>query len=423
MTRAPAEALTRAAHLRDEINYHNYRYYVLDSPVISDAQYDLLLRELKELESAYPELLSPDSPTRRVGAQPSTAFGAVRHKVPMTSIDNAFDEQEVRDWDRRCREGLECERPRYTAEPKFDGASVSLRYEDGVLVQAGTRGNGTKGENITANVRTIRTVPLRLRGSGWPKLVEVRGEVVIPKRGFERLNAEQLWRGDKAFANPRNAAAGSLRQLDPKITAGRPLAFMPWGLGETSEPVARRYSEIVAQLEDWGFLVVSEYFRVADGVDECLLFYRDMLEQRDSLPFEIDGVVYKVDELRARDQLGFTARAPRWAVAHKLPAQEETTIVEDILASIGRTGVITPVAKLKPVPVGGVTVARATLHNEDELHRKDVRVGDTVIVRRAGDVIPEVVGVIQEKRPADTAIWHMPARCPVCGSEVHREEG
>jgi DNA ligase (NAD+) len=417
-----ATAAKRAAQLRAEINHHNYRYYVLDSPVISDAQYDKLLRELQDIESAHPEVVTPDSPTQRVGARPSAAFGAVRHRVPMTSMDNAFDEDEARDWDRRCREGLERDRVSYTAEPKFDGTSVSLRYEDGVLVEAGTRGDGTTGEDITANVRTIRTVPLHLQGKGWPKVIEVRGEVVIPKKDFERLNAEQLKRGEKVFANPRNAAAGSLRQLDPKITASRPLAFFPWGLGELSEPVGKRYSDVVKDLKDWGFRV-SEYFRVAHGIDECLAFYQDMLARRDKLPFEIDGVVYKVDDLAARDDLGFTARAPRWAVAHKLPAQEETTVVEDILASVGRTGVITPVAVLRGVPVGGVTVTHATLHNEDELHRKDVRVGDTVIVRRAGDVIPEVVGVIKDKRPKGTRVWRMPKNCPVCGSEVHREEG
>jgi DNA ligase (NAD+) len=412
----------RAEELRQDINYHNYRYYVLDQPVVSDAQYDKLLRELQEIEGAHPELITPDSPTQRVGAKPSEAFGEVRHKVPMTSMDNAFDDDEVREWDRRCRQGLEREKVAYTAEPKFDGTSVSLRYEQGVLVQAGTRGDGTTGEDITVNIRTIKTVPLHLQGKGWPEVLEVRGEVVIPKRDFERLNAEQLKRGDKVFANPRNAAAGSLRQLDPHITASRPLAFFPWGLGESSQPVAKKYSEVVKHLKDWGFRV-SEFFHIAHGIDECLEYYREIRNKRDALPFEIDGVVYKVDELSARDQLGFTARAPRWAIAHKLPAREENTVVEDIIASVGRTGVITPVAVLKPVQVSGVTVTHATLHNQDEVERKDVRVGDTVIVRRAGDVIPEVVGVIKEKRPHDTKTWHMPKKCPVCGSDVVREEG
>jgi len=412
----------RAERLRRELNEHNYRYYVLDAPVISDAQYDKLLRELQEIETAHPELVTPDSPTQRVGAAPSQAFGEVRHKVPMTSMDNAFEESEARDWDKRCRTGLEKDKLGYSVEPKFDGTSVSLRYEMGVLVQAGTRGDGTTGEDITNNVRTIPTVPLHLQGRGWPDVLEVRGEVVIPKEDFERLNAEQLARGDKLFANPRNAAAGSLRQLDPRITARRPLAFFPWGLGEVSGTAGKRYSEVVKHLKDWGFRV-SEYFHVAHGIDECLRYHQDMLARRDKLPFEIDGVVYKVDDLSAREELGYTARAPRWALAHKLPAREENTVVEDILASVGRTGVITPVAVLRPVQVSGVTVTHATLHNEDELHRKDVRIGDAVIVRRAGDVIPEVVSVITEKRPANTRIWHMPKHCPVCGAEVHREEG
>ncbi len=416
------KARQRAGELRQEINYHNYRYYVLDQPVISDAQYDKLLRELQQLESDHPELITPDSPTQRVGAAPLSAFGEVPHKVPMTSMDNAFDDEEAREWDQRVRKGLETEAAvDYTAEPKFDGTSVSLRYEKGVLTQAGTRGDGETGEDVTANVRTIKTVPLHLQGKGWPSVVEVRGEVVIPKKDFERLNAEQLKQGGKIFANPRNAAAGSLRQLDPRITASRPLSFFPWGLGETSEPVARRYSEVSKHLKEWGFRV-TEFFRVAHGADECLGYYREILAKRDKLPFEIDGVVYKVDDLRAREQLGYTARAPRWAIAHKFPAQEETTVVEDIMPSVGRTGVITPVAVLRPVPVSGVTVTHATLHNQDEIVRKDVRIGDTVIVRRAGDVIPEVVGVIKDKRPHNTRKWHMPKTCPVCDSEVIREE-
>jgi DNA ligase (NAD+) len=424
MTKRDARDLERRAEeLRREINQHNYRYYVLDSPVISDAEYDRLFRELEALEAAHPELVTPDSPTQRVGAQPRPEFGEVRHSLPMTSIDNAFDEQEVHDWDRRVLQGLgKRGEVVYTAEPKFDGASVSLRYEDGVLVQAGTRGDGTTGEDVTVNVRTIRTVPLRFQGKGWPKVVEVRGEVVIPKRDFERLNAEQLKRGDKVFANPRNAAAGSLRQLDPRVTARRPLAFFPWGLGEMSAPVARRYSETVAHLKAWGFRA-TEFFEAVRGVQGCLAYYEKMAARRDKLPFEVDGVVYKVDDLGDRDRLGFTARAPRWAVAHKFPAQEETTVVEDVIPSVGRTGVITPVAKLKPIRVGGVTVTHATLHNQDEVDRKDIRIGDTVIVRRAGDVIPEVVAAVKEKRPQGTRSWHMPKSCPVCGSQVMREVG
>jgi DNA ligase (NAD+) len=421
--RAADELKRRTEQLRSEINYHNYRYYVLDSPVVSDAEYDRLFRELQEIEAAHPELVTHDSPTQRVGARPQAEFGEVRHTIPMISIDNAFKEQEVHDWDRRVRQGLGVEHEVvYTAEPKFDGASVSLRYTDGTLVQAGTRGDGTTGEDVTANVRTIRTVPLRLQGKGWPAVLEVRGEVVIPKQDFERLNAEQAKRGDKIFANPRNAAAGSLRQLDPRITASRPLAFFSWGLGEVSEPVAHRYSEVVKHLKEWGFRT-TEFFDTVRGAQGCLAYYRKMAEQRDRLPFEVDGVVYKVDDLRDRDRLGFTARAPRWAVAHKFPAREETTIVEDIIPSVGRTGVVTPVAKLKPVQVGGVTVTHATLHNQDEVDRKDVRIGDTVMVRRAGDVIPEVVTVVKEKRPQGTRPWHMPKTCPRCGAQVVREAG
>jgi len=419
-----AKVKKRVEALRAEINEHNYRYYVLDAPVISDAQYDKLLRELQELEKAHPELISADSPTQRVGAAPAKEFGEVRHKLPMTSMDNAFDENEAREWDERVRKGLGTDRDvAYTAEPKFDGTSISLRYENGLLVSAGTRGDGTTGEDVTQNVRTIRSVPLRLHGQGWPKVLEVRGEIVIPKKDFEKFNAEQLKQGGKLFANPRNAAAGSLRQLDSRITAARPLSFFPWGIGEVEGgKLPGLYSEIVENLRDWGF-PVTNLFRKVRGADGCLAYYAEIGAQREKIPFEIDGVVYKVDELAARERLGFTARAPRWAIAHKFPAQEETTVVEDILASVGRTGVVTPVAVLKPVHVSGVTVTHATLHNQDEVERKDVRIGDTVIVRRAGDVIPEVVAVIMEKRPRGTKAWRLPKKCPECGSEVVREEG
>ena len=412
----------RAEQLRREIERHNELYHAQDAPEISDAEYDRLFRELVELEERHPELRTADSPTGRVGAKAARGFGEVRHRVPMTSIDNAFNEGQVREWDRRCRQTLERDRVAYTAEPKFDGASVSLRYEQGKLVLAGTRGDGTTGEDVTANVRTIKSVPQRLSGKGWPDALEVRGEVVIPKKDFERLNAEQLERGQRLFANPRNAAAGSLRQLDPRVSAARPLAFFPWGVGDLSKPIGTRYSQTTKHLEDWGF-PISEYFRLLDGVDDLLAYYARILQQRDKLPFEIDGVVYKVDDLRARDQLGFTSRAPRWAIAHKLPAQEGTTVVEDIEPSVGRTGVITPVALLRSVQLSGANVTHATLHNSDEVERKDVRVGDTVIVRRAGDVIPEIVSVVEAKRPPGTKRWRMPAKCPQCGSEVVREEG
>ncbi|MFL6621561.1 MAG: NAD-dependent DNA ligase LigA [Sulfurifustis sp.] len=416
------DAAHRAERLREQINDANYRYYVLDHPTLSDAEYDRLLRELQALEAEHPDLITPDSPTQRVGAAPAAAFVQVRHAIPMTSMDNAFTEDDLREWDARVRKGLAADAEiTYTAEPKFDGVSVSLRYEGGVLARAGTRGDGTTGEDITANVRTIRAVPLKLKHRGWPEIVEIRGEVVIPVADFKRLNEEQLKREEKIFANPRNAAAGSLRQLDPKITASRPLSFFPWGIGEVSDPIAPRYADIVECLKDWGF-PVSRFFRVVRGAQGCLDYYREILAQRERLPFEVDGVVYKVDDLAARERLGFTARAPRWALAHKFPAHEEHTVVENIVPSVGRTGVITPLAVLRPVHVSGVTVTSATLHNEDELRRKDVRIGDTVVVRRAGDVIPEVVGVIVEKRPADARIWHMPSKCPVCGSDVVREE-
>ena len=419
-----AKIKKRIEELRAEINDHNYRYYILDAPITSDAQYDKLLRELQQLEQEHPNLITADSPTQRVGAAPAKEFGEVRHKVPMTSMDNAFDEAEVRAWDDRVRKGLGAESDIfYTAEPKFDGSSISLRYEHGVLVSAGTRGDGSSGEEVTPNIRTIRTIPLKLQGKGWPKIFEIRGEIVLPIKAFEQLNAEQLKQGGKLFANPRNAAAGSLRQLDSRITAGRPLTFFPWGMGEVSDgSMADTYSAMVVKWRDWGFRV-TDLFRKVKGVEGCLAYYKEVGLQRAQLPFEIDGVVYKVDAFVARERLGFTARAPRWAVAHKFPAQEETTVVEDILASVGRTGVITPVALLKAVHVSGVTVTNATLHNQDELERKDVRIGDTVIVRRAGDVIPEVVAVIREKRQKNARKWHMPKICPQCGSEVVREEG
>ena len=419
---APEEAARRARTLREQLEEHNYRYYVLDQPVISDAEYDRLMRELRELERRYPELVTPDSPTQRVGAAARTEFGAVRHVVAMLSLDNAFSEEEVAEFDRRVRERLSVEEVLYHAAPKFDGLSLSLRYEAGCLVRAGTRGDGRTGEDVTANVRTIRNVPLRLRGAGWPAVVEVRGEAVIPKRAFARLNEERLAAGEPVFANPRNAAAGSVRQLDPRVTARRPLSFFPWGLGEVSEAFADGHSKSMEDLGTWGFAVGPEFHSV-HGLEGCLRYYRDIAARRERLDFEVDGVVYKVDRYADCDRLGFTSRAPRWALAHKFPAQEEITTVEDIVPSVGRTGVITPVAVLAPVRVGGVTVSRATLHNEDEVRRKDVRVGDSVIVRRAGDVIPEVVGVILERRPRAARPWHMPGRCPVCGSKVVRVEG
>ncbi len=413
----PDEAAQRAGELRELLRYHNHRYYVLDDPEISDAEYDALLRELQGIEAAHPELVTPDSPTHRGGAAPLDAFAEARHEQPMLSLANVFSEEELRDFDRRVRERVGGEMA-YVCEPKLDGLSVNLRYENGVLVQAATRGDGQVGEDITVNVRTIRSVPLRLQGES-PSLVEVRGEVVIRKADFERLNEQRLAEGERPFANPRNAAAGSLRQLDSSVTAKRPLTFFTFGIGACSGPLGVTHSEVLERLGAWGFRVNEHVQRVA-GAQGCLDYYHWLLDNRDSLSYEIDGAVYKVDDLDAREHLGFTARAPRWAAAHKLPAREATTVVADILASVGRTGTVTPVAALEPVEVGGVVVSRATLHNLDEVRRKDVRVGDTVMVRRAGDVIPEVISVVVDKRPAGAEPWAMPANCPVCGSEVVR---
>ncbi|MHB1478239.1 MAG: NAD-dependent DNA ligase LigA [Acidithiobacillus ferrooxidans] len=409
----------RIQQLRAELVAANNAYYREDSPTLSDAEYDARLRELRTLEDRNPQWQSADSPTRRVGAAPVEVFGEVHYAIPLTSLDNVFDQDGFSDWLARVQKGLGREDVPLSAEPKFDGLSVNIRYIEGKLVQAGTRGDGQTGEDVTANVRTIRNVPLQLTGKDWPELLEVRGEVVIPVAAFRRLNGERLRAGDNPFANPRNAAAGSLRQLDSSVTAKRPLAYFPWGWGESSVPLGKSHIAVMERLSAWGFEVTS-YLRGVHELTECQRYFSEMQKIREGMPFEIDGLVFKVDDLLAREQLGFTARAPRWAIAYKFPAHEERTVVEDILASVGRTGVITPVAVLKPVQVGGVTVSRASLHNQDEVDRKDIRVGDTVLVRRAGDVIPEVVMVIKEERPPATQPWHMPQRCPVCGSEVLR---
>ncbi len=410
--------------LRKQIDEHNYRYYVLNAPEIPDAEYDRLLRELQQLEARHPDLITADSPTQRVGAEPLKAFGSVRHAVPMLSLDNAFSEQELEDFDRRVQERLEITGPvEYTAEPKLDGLAVSLLYEDGRLVQAATRGDGTTGEDITLNVRTSPSVPLRLLTKSFPPLLEVRGEVYMPLEGFARLNQEAEARQQKRFVNPRNAAAGSLRQLDPAITAQRPLAIYCYGVGRCEGvELPTRHSEILARLKTWG-LRVYEGIAVVTGLQGCHAYYAAMEKQRADLPFDIDGVVFKVDRLDQQRELGFVARAPRWAIARKFPAQEELTRVVDIDVQVGRTGAITPVARLEPVFVGGVTVTNATLHNEDEVKRKDVRIGDQVIVRRAGDVIPEVVQVVLSQRPENARPFEMPRQCPVCGSEVEKLEG
>lgn len=413
----------RVEELREQIRHNNYLYYVLDAPEIPDAEYDRLFRELERLEAQHPELVTPDSPTQRVGAAPLRAFGEVRHHVPMLSLANAFADEEVGDFDRRIRERLGVDAVEYTAEPKMDGLAVSLLYEDGVLVRGATRGDGTTGEDITQNVRTIPSIPLKLIGHGWPKRLEVRGEVFMSKQGLARLNRQQAEKGDKSFANPRNAAAGSLRQLDPRVTAARPLEIYVYGFGQMEGgALPDTQFAILQKFKHWG-LRVSPELKVVHGLEGCLDYYRRLGEKRAALPYDIDGVVYKVNRLDQQREMGFVARAPRWAVAHKFPAQEEMTRLVGIDVQVGRTGKLTPVARLEPVYVGGVTVTNATLHNQDEIDRKDVRIGDTVIVRRAGDVIPEVVGVVRSRRPENARRFHMPVHCPVCGSDVVRLEG
>jgi DNA ligase (NAD+) len=418
----PATARQRARVLHEELHEHNYRYYVLDNPVITDAEYDRLLRELQQLEATHPELLTPDSPTQRVGAAPLKAFGQVRHEVRMLSLDNAFDDDELADFDRRVRERLDVDSVEYAAEPKLDGVAVSLLYEDGVLVRGATRGDGETGEDITQNVRTIDGVPLRLTGDAIPRVLEVRGEVYISHRGFEQLNRQAIAQEQKPFVNPRNAAAGSLRQLDPKITAARPLEMYCYGVGRVEGDLPDRHSNILAQLSEWHLRVYAGIESV-QGLPGCIDYYRSLEQQRAVLPFDIDGVVFKVDRLDQQKTLGFVSRAPRWAIARKFPAEEAQTTVTGIDVQVGRTGALTPVARLEPVFVGGVTVTNATLHNADEVHRKDVRKGDAVVIRRAGDVIPEVVRVIREQRRKGARRFRMSTTCPVCGSAVERMEG
>ncbi len=421
---SPAARLSsRAACLRDELTRHNHAYYVLDAPTVPDAEYDRLFRELQELEAAHPELQMPDSPTQRVGGASLSAFRQVAHEVPMLSLNNAFSPEEVAAFDRRCREGLQRDVITYACEPKFDGLAVSLRYEQGVFVQGATRGDGFTGEDVTHNLRTVKNIPLRLAGKDLPELLEVRGEVLMLRRDFARLNERQRAAGEKEFVNPRNAAAGSLRQLDPKITAQRPLRFFAYGIADFNavSPAPTFLSEMMARLAAWGFPVAAEG-AVVEGAAGLLDYYARIGVRRDELPYDIDGVVYKLDRLADQVRLGFVARAPRFAIAHKFPAEEALTTVEAIEVQVGRTGAITPVARLAPVFVGGVTVTNATLHNEDEVRRKDVRVGDTVIVRRAGDVIPEVAAVVPEKRPPHAAQFRMPKTCPVCDSAVEKPE-
>ncbi len=421
-TSAARSAAARVLELREQLEHHNYRYHVLDDPEVSDAEYDRLLRELKTLEDENPDLITPDSPTQRVGATPVSELQEVVHARPMLSLDNAFADEDVAAFDRRVRERLEdVEQIEYSAEPKLDGLAISFRYESGRLVQAATRGDGLRGEDVTHNVRTIKAVPTVLRGAP-PKLLEVRGEVFMLIAGFKAMNQRALERGERTFVNPRNAAAGSIRQLDPRAAAGKPFDVFFYGVGETDWKLPARHSEALEQLKQWG-LKISPLLKVVQGAAGCLQYYRDIGAKRATLPYEIDGVVYKVNRFVQQRELGFVARAPRWAIAHKFPAHEENTLVKGVEFQVGRTGALTPVARLEPVFVGGVTVSNATLHNMDEVRRKDVRIGDTVVIRRAGDVIPEVVKVIVERRPQDAREVELPAKCPVCGSAVEREEG
>jgi DNA ligase (NAD+) len=416
------DARRRIGELRDLIRQHDYRYYVLDDPSVSDAEYDGLMLELRALETQHPELTSADSPTQRVGGQPAAGFAPVRHRIPMLSLDNAFSEEDIRDFDRRVRTrlGREQDTMVYCAEPKLDGLAVSLTYRQGALALAATRGDGATGEDVTANVRTIRAVPLQLHGA-YPDEIEIRGEIFMPIAGLAKLNAAAAAAGEKLYANPRNAAAGSLRQLDPRITATRTLEAFFYGYGYWNDPPPTQMA-MLQQLARWG-LRTNPLVRAVQGVEGCLAFFRDIGARRAGLTYQIDGVVYKVDARADQEALGYVARAPRWAIAHKFPAEEALTQVRDIEFQVGRTGVLTPVARLAPVQVGGVTVSNATLHNFDELARKDVQIGDTVSVRRAGDVIPEIVRVLPERRTGEVHPVVLPTRCPVCGAAVVRVEG
>ncbi|HDX8835429.1 TPA: NAD-dependent DNA ligase LigA [Klebsiella oxytoca] len=414
----------KLTELRTTLRHHEYLYHVMDTPEIPDAEYDRLMRELRELEAQHPELITPDSPTQRVGAAPLASFSQIRHEVPMLSLDNVFDEESFLAFNKRVQDRLKnSDDLTYCCELKLDGLAVSILYENGLLVQAATRGDGTTGEDITSNVRTIRAIPLKLRGDNIPQRLEVRGEVFLPQAGFEKINEEARRTGGKVFANPRNAAAGSLRQLDPRITAKRPLTFFCYGVGvlEGGELPAS-HSARLQQFKFWG-LPVSERVKLCHTPEEVLTYYRKVEEDRPNLGFDIDGVVIKVDSLALQEQLGFVARAPRWAVAFKFPAQEQMTFVRDVEFQVGRTGAITPVARLEPVHVAGVLVSNATLHNADEIERLGLRIGDKVVIRRAGDVIPQVVNVVLSERPEETREIVFPTHCPVCHSDVERVEG
>ena len=429
MANIPEHVLIDYERLKDELNQHNHRYYVLDDPSVPDAEYDRQMRQLQDIESQYPSLRTTDSPSQRVGGEALSAFTQVRHDVAMLSLDNAFSETELEDFDRRVKDRLnyaalkDAPEIDYACEPKLDGVAVSLLYRDGLLVRGATRGDGTVGEDITANVRTINSIPLKLVGDNIPSLLEVRGEIYLPRAGFESLNAKAIAAGEKTFVNPRNAAAGSLRQLDSKITASRPLEICAYSVGQfVAETRPDSHLSMLQALASWGFKI-NEHMQVVSGIAACEDYYQTLAERRDGLAYDIDGIVYKVNDLRLQERLGFVAKAPRWAVARKFPAQEEMTKLLDVEFQVGRTGAVTPVARLEPVFVGGVTVSNATLHNGDEIQRLGICIGDTVIIRRAGDVIPQIAKVVLEKRPADARPIVFPERCPVCESAVVRAEG
>jgi DNA ligase (NAD+) len=418
-------AAERIQELTSLIHHHDFRYYVLDDPEVSDIAYDTLMRELQALEKEFPELRLSDSPTLRVGGKALDQFNKLKHRVPMLSLSNALAEEEFTEFDERVHRLLEkeeSEKIEYFVELKFDGLSMNLTYENGAFVSAATRGDGETGEDVTQNVRTIRAVPMRLRGEKPPKLIEVRGEVILPIADFEKLNQEQEKKGQKLFANPRNAAAGSLRQLDPAITASRPLTIFCYGIGQAEGLEAKSMSEFEDQLADWGF-PVGKFRQVCHGTAEVLKFYRKIEAQREKLPFEIDGIVVKLNKLVDIDRAGYISRSPRGMIAFKYPPRQETTTIEDIIVQVGRTGALTPVALVAPVRLGGATVRRATLHNQDEIDRKDIRIGDRVFIQRAGDVIPEVVSVLTDLRTGKEKKFKLPDHCPVCGSKVERKEG
>ncbi len=424
-----ADIQKRISILREQLNSYSHQYYILDAPSVPDAEYDRLYRELETLEKEYPETITADSPTQKVGAEPLSSFSQITHEMPMLSLDNAMNEDELIDFERKVKDRLKGrltsdEAIEYACEPKLDGLAVSILYENGQLVQAATRGDGATGENITLNVRTIKNVPLSLRGDDYPERLEVRGEIYIPKAGFEKLNQDARENDGKVFANPRNAAAGSLRQLDSRITAKRPLELCAYSIGVVSEEfiLPNKHEEILQRMKHWGLKINSD-MAVVKGIQACVNYFAEMGQKRDSLDYDIDGIVFKINDLDLQQQLGFVARAPRWAIAAKFPAQEEMTVLEGVDFQVGRTGALTPVARLKPVHVAGVMVSNATLHNMDEIERLGVKVGDTVIIRRAGDVIPQVVSVVMDRRPDDASNIVMPLTCPVCDSHVEKIEG